>query len=267
MQTDDIFESAKAAEYGEPLFQYSSNSANTNVDNMLASILSKFDTTYINDVIDNSIMIKFRLFNQGLPNMVYAYEQQFISLSDGFSSNKDDIQQTRFDTYINIINKLCNAYNLQFNQSDSTDYYSAAFYLYDFLVSNFTSKMISFFTNYLIREKDSIYNALGLASIKKNESYLSYSMQLFASEKLGMIHGNIRRVLEEIQTFDIDLYSILELCYEPNIARYINSIISDRGNFFRDQYLLYIVDSDYGPQLQQQIRLSIQSCGRDLQDE
>lgn len=251
----------------QPLFQYNGKTTNVNIDGALAAILDKFDTGYIMDAISFSLERKFRLYDQPMPNMVYGYEQQFVKLSDGFSSNIGEIAETRLSTYIDIINTLCMKHNLEFNTSDDLDYYSAAYYLYQFLVSDFTSNIKNFFTNFLVREKDSLYLAFELNQFKKNDLAMAYSTKMFASERLALIHGNIGYVLENIQSFDIDLYSVLDLIYsDKNISRYIYNLVSDRGNFFQDFLMSYILDPVTGPELQTAIKLNLQTCASQIAD-
>lgn len=250
------------------MFQYNMPNSNINIDNALASILDKFEPNYIMDVINQSLSMKFRLYDQPMPNIVYGYEQQFSELLNGFESNRDDIAAKRQDTYISIINTLCDRYNLAFNNNDDIDYYSAAFYLYKFLVSEFTQNIITFFTNFLIQERDMLVGSLDLKDSKKNDSYMAYSIKLFKSSKMSAIHGNIGYIIQNMSTLDIDLYAILNLIYpDKKIARYIFSLITDKGNFFRDHFESYAIDAMYGPEIQTQIKLSLQTCASELMDE
>lgn len=250
----------------EPAFQYNGVMTNINIDNALAGILDKFDSDYIMDTINYSIDNKFRPYDQPMPNIVYGYDQQFAQLSSQFSSNADDIAEKRVDTFRRIIDILCVRHNLVFNDSDEIDYYAAAFYLYKFLVSEFTNNIVNFFTNFLIKERIGIYNAFDMKEIKKNDSSLSYSRKLFKDDKLGIIHGSIGTIIANIQSFDIDLYSILDLVYvEKDIARYIFSIVSDRGNFFRDFYVTCLLDPKCGAELQTLIKLNLQTYASQLE--
>lgn len=252
-------------ESGQPMFQYNGRVSNINIDNALAAILDKFDDNFIMDAIDYSIDHRFRPYDQPMPNVVYGYEQQFVILSEGFVSNQQDISETRYRTYMNIINRLCEKHNFRFNNSDELDYYSAAFYLYKFLIAEFTNNIITFYTNFLIRERAGIYNSLNLKDLKKNETGMVYSNQLFKDEKLGMIHGNIGYVMENISAFDIDLYNILDLIYaDKNISRYIYGLVEDAGNFFKDFYSAYVTDLTYGAELQTQVKLNLQLCAGQL---
>lgn len=245
----------------QPAFQYNGPMTNVNIDNALAGILDQFDDEYVMDIINRSIISKFRPHDQAMPNVVYGFEQQFVSMFSNFESNSDDIARKRHETYVNIITTLCNAHNFSFNAADDTDYYSAAFYLYKFLVSEFTSNIITFFTNFLVQERNQIYMALNLSEFRKNDMSLHYSRKIFKDEKLGMIHGCIGYVMENIQTFDIDLYSVLDLVYpDKTIVRYIHSLVTDNGNYFRNFYIGSVLDPHTSAELQTQIKLNLQRC-------
>ena len=150
---------------GNEPFQYNPAITNINIDNQLAGILSQFNTDYIMEYIDDAIEKRLRLYDtMNLPNIVYGYEARFRDLSNGFSSNVEDINAVRQDTYYTVINKLCRYFNLSptFDGTSDIDWYSAAFWLYKFLVSEFTSNLINFYSSFIIQERSGICDNLGL---------------------------------------------------------------------------------------------------------
>ena len=167
-------------EFNGTPFQYNPAITNVNIDNQLAGVLSQFNDDYIIDVIKDSLNNRFRIYSLPSPNVVAAFESTFKQLTDGFSSNADAICETRNRVYMNIINVICDFYGLTFNDNDETDYYSAAYWLYDFLVSNFTENLKNFYSIFLIKESAPIVSALGLANLRKeNDTTLGYSKRLF----------------------------------------------------------------------------------------
>jgi len=255
-------------EYNGTQFQYNPAITNVNIDNQLAGILSQFDDDYIMDVVKDSIADRFRLYNTPRPNVVAAFETRFKELTDGFSSNTDEILQTRMRVYLNIIDIICDYYGFTFNASDDTDYYSAAYWLYDFLVSNFTENLKNFYVMYLIREKDGIDNALGLSVNKKdNDTTLSYSKRLFKDPKLALIHCNLETIVNQISTFNIDLWTILNCVYQnnPNLPSYIFSLVTDTGNFFMNHYESYVINSRDSADIITYIKLALQQVGGELE--
>lgn len=251
-------------DYNGTPFQYNPTITNVNIDNQLTGILSQFDDNYIMDVIKESLENRFRPYDLPRPNIIASFETTFKQLTDGFSSNTDEILETRKRTYLNIIDTICDYYNFEFIDRDDTDYYSAAFWLYNFLVANFTENLKNFYVSYLIREKDSLDSALGLTQLRKeNDVSYTYSKRLFKDPKLAAIHCNIEYVVEQMSTFSIDLWDILNCVYSmnPNIPNYIFNLVKDNGNFFKDHYTDYLTKSKDAADVLIYIKLSLQQIG------
>ena len=250
-------------------FQYNPTITNVNIDNQLAGILSQFNDDYIMDIIKDSIDDRFRLYSLPHPNIVSAFETTFKQLTDGFSANNDDIIAVRRRVYLNIIDFICDYYNFTFSDSDDTDYYSAAYWLYDFLVSNFTENLKNFYTFFLINERNSIYSSLGLGQLKKDsDATFAYSKKLFNDEKLAAIHCNLEYVISQISTLNLDLQSILTYVYpsNANIPGYITGLIKDNtGLFFKNFYQSYVIDSRDSADILTYIKLSLQQLGGNIE--
>lgn len=252
-------------EFSGAPFQYNPAITNVNIDNQLAGVLSQFNDDYIIDVVKDSLNNRFRIYSLPSPNVVAAFETTFKQLTDGFSSNTDEILETRNRVYANIINVICDFYNLTFNNTDETDYYSAAYWLYDFLVSNFTEYLKNFYTIFLIRESSAVVSALGLAQIRKeNDTTLGYSKKLFKDPNLAMIHCDLEYTISQIEAFNIDLATILNCVYQsnPTLPGYIATLVSDRtGRFFKDFYQTFTTQSKDSADILTYIKLNLQQLG------
>ena len=251
-------------------FEYNSSIVNVNIDNRLAGILSQFNDDYIMDVVNDSLADRIRLYNLPRPNVVNAFETVFKELTNGFEMRNEEILATRLRVYSNIINMICNYYSLTFIPSDETDLYSIAYWLYDFLVSNFTENLKNFYAFFLITERDSIYTGLGLADMKKanDGSILLYSKKLFKNPKLASIHCNLEYIISQINNFDISLQTILRYVYQsnPNISSYISSMVSDdTGMFFKNFYQAYVLNSKDSADILTYIKLSLQQIGGEIE--
>lgn len=255
-------------EYNGTPFQYNPAVTNINIDNQLAGILSQFSDDYIIDIIKDSLDNRLRLYDPPRPNVVAAFESTFKQLTDGFSSNTSEILETRTRVYLDIINVICNYYDLQFQMSEDTDFYSIAYWLYDLLVSNFTENLKLFFIRYLIAEKDPIVEGLELAQLRKdNDTSLGYSKKLFKDPKLAMIHCDIEYVINQISVFSIDFGTILNCIYQNNInlPTYIQSLVYDTGNFFKNHYASFILESKEAANILIYIKLAFQQIGGELE--
>ena len=254
-------------------FQYNPAVTNINIDNQLAGILSQFNDDYIMEIIDDSLNNRLRIYDLPMPNIVYSYEMTFKNLTEGFSTNIEDISNTRLRVYGNIINKLCSAHNLIFNYNDETDYYSAAYWLYDFLISKFTSNMINFYTLYIINERENLDINLQLTQLsRENDVVYSYSKRLFKDPTLAAIHSNIEYVIEQMSGYSIDLSTIFHYVYSesPNLAEYIDGLVTDVGNFFQNYYSNSIMNQPDNSQVDSSdilmyIKLSLQQLGGELE--
>lgn len=229
-------------------FSYNSANLKVNSDLQLANILDKFNYEYISDVIDSSLENIFIQKSQ-LPNVVYGYEINFNNLLDGFTGNADEIQLKRYNIYTDIINKVCDFYNLEFTGNlESMDIYTVAYSLYDFFVSNFFDNMIRFFTMYIVYERDNIMNNFKeIRTMKKdNENIVQYSKQLFKNESLAYIYSNIEYVISNITTFDIPLQDIINYTATDRVlGEFLSSILLDKRNFFRDKYCSFILNENF----------------------
>jgi len=258
-------------EFSGAPFVYNPDISNVNIDNQLAGILSQFNEDYIMDVVKDSLENSIRVYAPRRPNIVSAYETTFKDLTNGFSSNTDEILNTRARVYNQIISIICNFYNFNFVTNDDTiDLYSAAYWLYDFFVSNYTKNMVDFYVTYIIKERDGIYNALDLANKRKdNDPILGYSKKIFKDPKLAAIHCDIDYVLAQMETFDIDLWTILTYVYagNTNVPSYIYSLIQETVSVFRYYYEKSVLTSAQAPDLMVNIKLQLQQLGSMIEPE
>lgn len=212
---------------------------NINTEGEISRILSHFNSEFIFDIIKDNLQQKYSYTPIAAPNIIASFEQNFKQIKDQYQTGYDEIDAVRLNTYREIINIICNEYNLVFNDDDNLDYYSAAFYLYDFLVSNFAPYMTFFFANYIYKERNSIYESLDLGNLKKNKDNSTvYGKKIYKDIKLAIITANVDYIIDNMCNYDISLMDILESIYpNKNIINYIYSIISPREDFFKSVYV------------------------------
>jgi hypothetical protein len=241
---------------------------NITTDNEVANLLSHFDRRYVLDLVQDSLVNRFRINSLNAPNFVYSFEQNFKQILATYPNSTDEIQNVRINTYKEIINIICNFHQLQFNESIEQDFYSTAFYLYQFLISDFTSNLINFFSNYIIKEKNSLYGMLNLGDMKKNKDSSSvYSKKIYKNNnKLGIIHANLEMTIDSICQFDISVNTILSNIYlNKNICKYIESLIVPIQDLFKNTFVPYIY-SELRPIIITSIRLRLQELSADIID-
>lgn len=235
-------------------------------DNELASILSYFDEDFVNNIITYNLQNKFKPYNPPIANLVNSFELQYNTIIDVYG-NLEEIAQKRIHMYMHIIEFVCNYYNLDYS-IEGADIYSAAHIIYELLISNFSNNIINFFTNYIIKERNTLYTGLNLAALKKNkDSSTLYSKKIFyKSVKIGAINANMELVLDSIKVFDIPFEEILSFIYPKNIVAFILSIIRPKEDFYKSVFVPMIDNPEYRPTLITSIRLNLQQQCANLQD-
>lgn len=232
---------------------------NISSENNLTELLAHFDSGFVLNIIEDKI--NNRGYNS-IPesNIIKSFEENFKVMRESFPGDGENINLVRTRVYTEIISILCNGFNLNCILDDSTDLYSAAYYLYDFLICNSAPIMINFFTAFIINNKDSLYNSLNLDSYKKSkDSSTLYNKRIFIDPKYITISANLEMVLQHIVTIDISLENILQTTYvNPQIIMFLSEIITDKGDYFNDFYCKLLSDPNYLPVILTDIRLQLQ---------
>jgi hypothetical protein len=226
----------------------------------VAVILSHFNSNYVFDVIKDNLSKRFyNVYYISNPNIVASFDQNFKDLLIRFPSDKDNIEVVRQETYKEIINILCREYNLQFNDDQSLDYYSLAFYLYDLLCANYNRYITLFFANYINKEKNGLYDCLNMDTLKKNkDSSTLYHKKLYKDMKIAILNANLPYVLSSICKFDISIGDILSYTYTKQINNFIMTYIAPMGDFFKESYVMSLTNPSVAPIFVTNIRFEIQ---------
>lgn len=206
-----------------------------------ASIICRFTPEMISDAVQEAIQNKYRDYSLTLSNIVDSIELTYKAAMAGIPEYSPELQSQRHDNYIQIINNVCGAHQLGFNYTDTLDAYSAASIIYDFLIARFNAHLIDFFVNYINREKSTIYDALELASKRKEASVYSKRLYKNNNSKLATIHANLEFVLANICEYDIDFERFIELSYltDKPKAKFLISILADNGDFYKRMIVPY----------------------------
>lgn len=207
-----------------------------------ASIINRFSPEMIEDIIDNALANKFRNYTNQLINIVAAIDQNQKIAMSALPDRANEIRQTTDDLYMKIISKICIAHNLSFIGNDSSDLYSTAYSLYDFFISQFNNYLYNFFSTYINREKNTLYEALELSGRKKDIP--SYSKKIYKNDspKLAIIHANLEYVLDNICSYDIDFNTFVDLACIPDRVKgnFIIGSLADNGDFFKNFVVTYL---------------------------
>ena len=232
----------------------------------IADLLAHLDAQTIYDILDdklNNISFSKTTIES---NIVGAFAITFQQMNDQFSGDSQNIKSISVEVYRTIIEKLTKSFNLEFNYADDTiDLYTAAYYLYDFLVCNRNNNMINFFVSFIVNNKDVIYNGLGEDAKKIKDSSINYSKRIYADSKYAAISANIKTVIENISTMDIRLGNIFQSTYrDPNLVLFLDNAFADRGDFFKNYYCNIIRNQEELPIIITDIRLALQRIVGDI---
>lgn len=232
---------------------------NITAENEVASILSHFETDFVLDIIKDSMEKKYNYNYISSPNVINALDMNFKQIEDYYKKDVDLIRLTKIQTYKEIINLICREYNLNYIDNENLDYYSAAYYLYDFFVSNFCNYLIGFYTDYIIKNSNDLYNSFNLAAMKKNkDSSTLYNKKIYKDPNLAIINANLEYVILNMGQLDISLDQILMSTYKNyDIVNFILSFTRQYDNFFKNQYIKPFYN-DIKPMLLSSIRIEIQ---------
>lgn len=240
-------------------FNANSLTYNITAENEVASILSHFESEFVFDIIRDSMEKKYSYNYISSPNLINALDMNFKQIEDYYQKDLDIIRLTKIETYKEIINVICKEYNLEYRDIEDLDYYSAAYYVYDFFVSNFCTYLVSFFTDYIIKESENIYNTFNLGNMKKNkDSSTLYNKKIYKDPNLAIINANLEYVINNMGQLDIGLEYILLSTYKNfDIVNFILRFIRPFNNFFRESYIQPF-STDIKAELLSSIRIEIQ---------
>lgn len=228
----------------------------------IIDILAHFDSNYIFDILEDKLEHINFSSSQIEPNIVASFETNFKNMNDQFPGDSQNIRNIREQVYRDIIRILTNKFNLKFNTVDDTiDLYTAAYYLYDFVVCNRNSIMINFFTAFIINNKESLCTTLNMDDFRKNkDSAAAYGKRVYQDYKFAIISANMPNVINYISNLDITLVNIFQSTYKDlKLVQFLDNAFADKGNFFKDFYCNILNKPEELPIIITNIRLALQS--------
>lgn len=238
----------------------------------LTYILSKFNEDFIYTSVVESLNTRIRYYDQSIPNIVTGYEQMFKQILAEFpdSDYQSQILTTRENVYSNIIRILCNFYQMEYNDYDQGNLYTSAGLMYTLFVSGFQASIINFFVNFIIKEKDGLYNSLDTEYLKSKNLGALYSKKVYADEKIGAICSCLEQVVSTICSLGLSFYDFLDIAWDKNssdITRmsvdYLESVLKSKLDFIQTYiYPLFMSTNEYSVTLMTSIRLGLQNIAK-----
>lgn len=250
------------------IMMFNSMTAQLNTEQGVTEILSHFSSDFIMDVVQDSIVKKFRPYTTPAVNYPLILERDFIKIKEANPSYISEIEEVRSETYREIIGKIARAYNLEvsepfMDESDGNMLYSVANVMYTIFVSDFTGRMITLFSNYMIANADSLCRAIDAINKENDEKRKEqnvYSKRIPVDHRIVVLHNNMDKVLDIVSTIDLNLDHLLHNFVDPNIADFLSSILVDKGDIYKNHYVTYIRDSIIRPDIFTISKLNLQSA-------
>ena len=240
-------------------FNANSQMFDIQTENELSEVLSHYNSEFIFSIVTENLKSRFsRLPLIQLPNAVAEWEQNFKAIISTYGS-EEMIYNVRNSTYEEIIDLICKEFNLNFTIDDSIDKFSAAYYLYDLFVCKFFDHLVSFFVNFIYKERSSLYDAFGLSELKKNKDVSTiYGKKVYKDIKIAVIVANIDMVISQVCSMDIPFHSVISTIFgnNSNLAKYYMSLISANTDFFEKSYVS-VLNSDIRPEIVTAIRFKL----------
>ena len=232
-------------------------------DMAIGSILSNFDTSWVMNTIHDSLNMKFRPFGEPMPNFVDILNRQFDSVIDAGPDYKEKINETKIDTYKEIITAICDYYGLVFTEPfeeiNPVELYGIAHTMYDIFISRFTDYMIHFFVTYITQNIDSIYNYLMNDDTVKKPRDKDIPVKSYINPKFHIIHANLNKIVMNMISYDIPLNTLLSYFVDQNTLYRLSMLLTDTGDIFKNHYAVYLQDQRYMADLLTSIKLKLQS--------
>ena len=225
-------------------------------DRALADILNNFSPEYIQDIISQAFKYKFRPFENRMPNYAYIFNQQYEGIKNNYAGPTPEmIDQDREETFGMMLDIICANYQLIPDKENipTESLYSLCYILYQLLLSEFTDRLVGFFTNYILLHQLELIASL--PDDKKNIKS-SYSKKMYADSTQICVYENIIDILDNVASLDIPFYDLILAISDENTANFLSTYIVDGGDIYKNHFASYIYDPETRSQMITRIKLA-----------
>ena len=230
-------------------------------ENEVAVILSNFSSDYVMGAIDDILEKRMSNFEATTkPNFVGGFEQSFKNMEASFPSDIKNIREVRDNTYLQIVNVISKAFDLDTDFQVEEDKYPVAYFLFDFFISNYDIYLSRFFTNYIIREKDSLFKALELDDMAKSKDVTTFfNKNLFSDQTLAVLSANLDKCIKYISAMDFTEENIFSSVYQYEIVTMLCNHVRPLQDMFRSSFLKTLSNPIVWPIAATQIKFDLQN--------
>lgn len=221
------------------------NYASIETDRSIGVLLGNFSDDFIRSSVEESLQYKFRPFNTRMPNFPAVLKQRFTMIKENTPEYIDDVTEKELEVYNDIIDIICENYNLSVVEDGIPDeyVYTVCYYLYQFFISEFSERTINFLSNY------SITNVADLLSHIPNESKTiaktNYSKKIYTHEDYAMLFDNVEQVLDIISGIDLPFQKLIIYLADSEVLGYqisalLSNYIVDCGDIYKYHFVSLI---------------------------
>lgn len=211
-----------------------------NTDRDIATILNQFSEDFIINSITESLRYKFRPFGDRMPNYPYIIDTQFQGIMNNYTGgDNEQIIEKKLEIYHTILNIICEVYNLQISQEiPDEQLYSLVYVLYQILISEFTERMLSFFSDYIVINKELLLNSI--PEDQKIQTRSTYTKKVYSDPSTIAMYENMEKIIDIVAGLDIPFVKLIEYLSDINTAQFIGTYLVDVGDIYKNHFASYI---------------------------
>lgn len=204
----------------------------------MSSVIDKYSPAMIDMTLLEILKNKSKPHITPMSNIVCSYEANFTNDMKLYEQLQQNMIEVRSELYYTIMNRVCEFHQLELRETNY-DIYTSASIIYDFLVSGFYHKVISFFVNYLRLEENGICSMLDREGFTKNQAISHLLQKGEVNTGTILIHNNLPYVLDSIASFDISLEDIINVIYrgtyeQVSYGQLLKDSLADKGDFYKN---------------------------------
>ena len=210
----------------------------------IATILSNFSEGMIQDIIKESLDYRFRPFGLRAPNYPEIINQQLSNVKMHSTGYDEQIEEQRVGSMNTIINTILEYYQLaQSSEIPDELIYSVCYILYQLFVSEFTERMVNFFTQYILNHIDSIINKIRMENINNTRtSKNSYVKKIYNNQDLELVYENMSYIVDILAGLDIPFGDLVAYLSDQKTADFLSIYIQDTGDIYKNYFARFLTD-------------------------
>lgn len=214
--------------------------AGISTDYEIASILNNFSDFLITDMINESIKYRFRPFGLRLPNYPDIFTSNLNNVLVHSVDHDEEIIEKKEEVQRLIIDTIGENFGFQVSSEIPTEQlYPLCYLLYQIFVSEFTDRMLNFYTQYIIDNMDEILKYIKQDEVTKS----SYSKKIYNNQDLGIIYDNMIKVMDIVAALDIRLPELITYLSTQETSDFICSYIEEIDDIYKKNFAVYITNS------------------------